>query len=292
VFVRIISEKPLVMEVVIQPNADAAAEFAAWLIGENLRTKLLPVLGLATGRTMEAVYAKLVALHLDGNIDFSTCQTFNLDEYVGLAATDRNSYRHYMNRHLFSKVNINLRSTHLPDGMAGDLEAECGRYDQLIASAAGIDLQLLGIGSNGHLGFNEPLSSFKSRTRVVTLTPETIEQNSGLFGSPEQMPRQAITMGVETILDARRCVLLATGSDKAAILAKAIEGPMTSMIPATALQMHRDCVVIADEAAAGKLAKAEYYRAVFENHPQWKKFQQSCDSGNGKSRLAYPTARR
>ena len=270
------------MEVVIQPSADAAAEFAARLIAGELCAKLLPVLGLATGRTMEAVYAKLAALYLDGDMDFSTCHTFNLDEYIGLAATDRNSYRHYMDRHLFSKVNIDLRNTRLPDGIADDLEVECAKYEQLIASTGGIDLQLLGIGSNGHLGFNEPLSSFKSRTRVVMLAPETIEQNAALFGNAEQMPRRAITMGVETILDARRCVLLATGADKAAILAKAIEGPITSMIPATALQMHRDCVVVADEAAASKLAKAEYYRAVFENHPQWTKFQ-SPVSANGKT---------
>ena len=265
------------MQVILKPNAAAAAEFAARVIAEQLRTKPNSVLGLATGRTMEAVYARLANMHVHEELDFSACVTFNLDEYLGISATHPNSYRHYMNHHLFEKVNIDLANTHLPDGMAADLEGECARYEQRIHEAGGIDLQLLGIGSNGHLGFNEPLSSFKSRTRAVTLAPETIRQNAHIFGGPEFMPRLAITMGVGTILESRRCVLLATGKSKASILAQAIEGPITSMISATALQLHPDCVVIADDAAAGKLTRLECYRRAFENDPQWKRIARAAD---------------
>ncbi len=269
------------MEVVIQPNADAATDLVARMITDELRRKPRPVLGLATGRTMEAVYARLVGLHLDEDLDFFACQTFNLDEYIGLSADDRHSYRHYMNQHLFNQVNIDLRNTHLPDGTAADLEEECARYERAIEKAGGIDLQLLGIGSNGHLGFNEPLSAFQSRTRVTMLAPETIEQNARLFGGAENMPRRAITMGVGTILDCRRCVLLATGADKAVILAEAVEGPITSMISATALQLHPDCTVIADEAAASGLKERDYYRSVFGNNPKWEKFGRQSVSGPG-----------
>lgn len=264
------------MEVVIQSSARAAADLAARLIADVLREKHRPVLGLATGRTMEAVYARLAAMHSEDGLNFSGCETFNLDEYVGLPAENPHSYRHYMNHHLFSKVNVYLRNTHLPDGVAADLDAECGRYEQLIAHAGGMDLQLLGIGRNGHLGFNEPLSSFQSRTRVVTLAPETIRQNARLFGGAENMPRQAITVGVGTILESRRCVLLATGSDKADILAKAVEGPITSMVSATALQMHPDCVVIADAAAASRLKEGDYYRAMFASSPKWAKYRDAA----------------
>jgi len=261
------------MEVVIRPNMDAATELVARVIAKELRANSRLVMGLATGRTMESVYARLVQMHREEGLDFSACHTFNLDEYVGLPGNHRNSYRHYMNRHFFLQVNIDLQNTHLPNGMAGNLESECANYERLIQQCGGIDLQLLGIGLNGHLGFNEPLSAFRSRTRVKVLSPVTREQNAQLFESPDQMPNRAITMGVGTILECRRCLLLATGEDKAAIVAQAIEGPVTSMISATALQFHPDCTFILDEAAASQLKEKDYYHWIFENQPEWERFR-------------------
>lgn len=245
------------MEVVIQPNTAAATKLVAGIIAREVQTNPRLVLGLATGRTMEAVYARLVQMHRNDGLDFSACRTFNLDEYVGLAGSDRHSYRHYMDEHLFRRVNIDLSNTHLPNGAAADLRSECEKYERLIADAAGIGLQLLGIGHSGHIGFNEPPSPPESRTRVVALAAATIRQNTPIFGRAEKMPRRAITMGVGTILESRRCILLATGEDKAEIVAKALKGPITSMIPASALQTHPDCLVVLDEAAAGCLRESQ-----------------------------------
>jgi glucosamine-6-phosphate deaminase len=261
------------VEVIIRPDAQAASDLVARMIGRELRANPHLVLGLATGRTMESVYAHLVRMHREEQLDFSLCRTFNLDEYVGLAKSDRHSYRHYMNHHLFLQVNIDLRNTYLPDGMAGDLESECARYEALIRRFGGIDLQLLGIGRAGHLGFNEPLSALRSRTRVKALAPATLAQNAPLFPNSFSMPRRAMTMGVGTILECRRCLLLATGSEKAQIVAKAVEGPITAMISATALQLHDRCTVVVDEAAASHLQGGEYYRWIFENEPEWEDFR-------------------
>jgi len=261
------------VEVIIRPDADAAAELVARIIAKNLRANAHLVLGLATGRTMERVYGQLVLMHRKEDLDFSLCSTFNLDEYVGLAPEDPHSYRHYMNEHLFRHVNIDARNTHLPNGRAPDLDAECRDYEAAIAKFGGLDLQLLGLGQAGHIGFNEPLSALRSRTRVKALTPTTIEQNAAFFDGEEKVPRRAITMGVGTILDARRCLLLATGREKAYIIAKAVEGPITAMISATALQLHPRCTVVVDEAAASQLQGADYYRWLFENEPEWEEFR-------------------
>ncbi len=261
------------MEVIIKPDADSAALLVARLMAKELRLNPHLVMGLATGRTMESVYALLVEMHETEGLDFSLCRTFNLDEYVGLPPEHAGSYRYYMNRHLYGRVNVDLRNTHLPNGMARDLEAECRRYEEDIRRFGGIDLQLLGLGQAGHIGFNEPLSALRSRTRVKALTPMTIQQNAPLFDGPGKVPRRAITMGVGTILECRRCILLATGSDKAEIIAKAVEGPITSMISATALQLHARCTVVVDGAAAGQLRGADYYRWVFANEPEWQEFR-------------------
>ena len=266
------------MEVVIRPNAEAAADLVARVIDGEMRKNPRLVMGLATGNTMEAVYARLVRMHTGEGLDFSGCRTFNLDEYIGLSNHHANSYRHYMNRHLFLHVNIDLQNTHLPDGMASDLVAECAKYERLIADNGGIDLQLLGIGQNGHLGFNEPLSAFRSRTRVKILSPVTRAQNAPLFPRPDLVPHRAITMGVGSILDCRHCILLATGEEKAAIVAKAVEGPITSMISATALQLHPECTLILDEAAGSQLKESEYYHWVFENQPEWEPFRTASSS--------------
>src|SRR6266581_816294 len=195
------------MEVIIQPTEAVAASLVARIVAHDLRSNPHLVLGLATGKTMENVYRHLVRLHKEERLDFSLCSTFNLDEYVGLFPSDPNSYRHYMDQHLFRHVNVDPRNTHLPNGLADDLDAECRRYEALIQRFGGIDLQLLGIGKAGHIGFNEPLSALRSRTRVKALTPATIKQNAPFFGQEDKVPRRAITMGVGTILEGRRCVL-------------------------------------------------------------------------------------
>jgi len=178
-----------------------------------------------------------------------------------------------MAHHLFHHVNVDVRNTHLPNGLATDLDAECRKYEALIQRFGGIDLQLLGIGKAGHIGFNEPLSALRSRTRVKALTPTTLKQNAPAFGGEDKMPRRAITMGVGTILECRRCMLLATGGSKAEVIAKAVEGPITSMISATTLQLHARCTVVVDEEAAGQLNEKDYYRWIFANEPEWEEYR-------------------
>jgi glucosamine-6-phosphate deaminase len=215
-----------------------------------------------------------VAKHQKEGLDFSKCHTFNLDEYIGVPPEDEHSYRFYMNHHLFSRVNIDLANTHVPDGMATDLRAGAARYEQLIREAGGIDVQLLGIGEAGHIGFNEPLSALMSRTRDKALMPLTRQQNAEMFGGdPDKVPKRAVTMGVGTILDARELLLLATGGAKASILAKAVEGPITAMISASAIQLHANCKVIIDEDAARELKEREYYDWIFQNEPEWQEFR-------------------
>jgi len=256
----------------VRPDAEAVAALAAELMASRIRANPGSVLGLATGRTMERVYDRLAAMDLD----FSNCRSFNLDEYIGVPAQDEHSYRHYMDEHLFRRVNIVRANTHVPDGMAADLGAEAARYERLIREAGGIDVQLLGIGEAGHIGFNEPLSALMSRTREKALTPVTRRQNAAMFGGdPDRVPARALTMGVGTILEARELLLLATGPAKAEIVAKAVEGPITAMISASALQLHPRCKVVLDEAAASSLTQREYYDWVFQNEPEWEGYRQS-----------------
>jgi len=261
------------MEVIIQPTKEAAALLVARILAHELRANPHLVLGLATGKTMEQVYRQLVRMHKDDKLDFSLCSTFNLDEYVGLFPSDPNSYRHYMDHHVFRHVNVDARNTHLPNGLATDLDAECRRYEGLIQRFGGIDLQLLGLGKAGHIGFNEPLSALRSRTRVKALTPTTLKQNASFFGGEDKVPRRAITMGVGTILESRRSILLATGDSKADVIAKAVEGPITSMISATTLQLHPKCTVVVDEEAASQLKEKDYYRWIFGNEPEWEQYR-------------------
>lgn len=261
------------MEVIIRPTADDAAELTAQIVAHAIHDKPDLVLGLATGRTMERVYAALARMHREESLDFKRVSTFNLDEYIGIPAADKHSYRYYMDDHLFNHVNVDRANTHLPDGMAADIDAECAHYEERIKLCGGIDLQILGIGQTGHIGFNEPLSAMFSRTRPKALTPQTVAQNAPLFDDPAKMPRRAITMGVGTILEARRCILLATGDSKAEVIAKAVEGPVTSMISATAMQLHARCTVIVDEPAAAQLGQREYYRWIFENEPEWEAYR-------------------
>ncbi len=261
------------MQIILQPDAPAAARFSARLIAESIRTKPGCVLGLATGRTMEPLYARLAELHRVEHLDFSRCRTFNLDEYVGMPPDDPRSYRHTMQTLLFDQVNLDPKSTHLPDGMAADVAQACRDYEQAIAEAGGIDLQLLGLGSDGHIGFNEPLSSFASRTREKCLTPDTVRQNAALCGGETQVPRRAMTMGIGTILSARKVLMLVTGRAKAKVLAKVVEGPITAMLSGSALHFHPECIVVTDAEAGSELSMSEYYRFAFDNSPEWNDYR-------------------
>ena len=257
------------MEVIIQPDAASATLYTARFMAAYVRRTPRAVLGLATGGTPEGVYAELVRMHREEGLDFSGASSFNLDEYVGLAPEHDGSYRYYMARHLFNHVNIPRSATHFPDGMASDLPAECVRYERQIKASGGIGLQLLGIGRDGHIGFNEPTSSLVSRTRIKTLTEETIRDNMKYFKKGETVPYHVLTMGIGTIREARTVLMLALGNSKAEAVAQMVEGPVTSMVPATVLQMHEQTVVVLDAAAAAGLSRADYYRWVFENKPGW-----------------------
>lgn len=259
------------MEVIIQPDAEAVSKEAARLFVRQLRAKPTSVLGLATGSTPLGTYRELIRLAQAGEIDFSRAETFNLDEYVGLGGDHPMSYRAYMHENLFSQINISADNTHVPDGLARDIARYCGEYEDAIRRSGGIDLQLLGIGSDGHIGFNEPSSSLSSRTRLKTLTQQTIKDNARFFGSEDAVPRHVITMGVGTIMEARHTVVLATGSGKADAVAAMVEGPITANVPASILQMHPKCALIIDEAAATKLQRASYYHWVYDHKPQWQR---------------------
>jgi glucosamine-6-phosphate deaminase len=234
------------------PDEDMAAAATARIIATQLQARPSLVLGLATGRTMEAVYRHLVCLHREQGLDFSQCRTFNLDEYLGLGPEHPGSYRHYMHQHLFRHVNLGAGNCQLPDGTAADPVGECHAYEGRIRDAGGIDLQLLGLGLTGHIGFNEPPADFNSRTHVTVLDPVTRAQNAdGFEGGLPEVPTRAITMGIGTILEARECLLLATGAGKAAILRKVLDGAVTTQVPGSILRRHPRCRVLADQEAAG-----------------------------------------
>jgi len=241
------------MRVIVVKTPEEMGREAAAIVAEGIRSKPHYVLGLATGSTPIPLYQELIRLHKEEGLDFSSVITFNLDEYVGLPPTHDQSYRYFMDAQLFNHVNIPKSNTHIPDGMTDDIEAHCLAYEAMIEDVGGIDCQILGIGSNGHIGFNEPGSSLASRTRVVELTEKTIQDNSRFFSSIDEVPRRAITMGIGTILDAQKLVLLATGAKKAEAVAAALEGPVTAKVPASALQLHPDATFILTEDAASGL---------------------------------------
>lgn len=259
------------MEVIIQPTAAEVSKIAARIFQHQLRNKPASVLGLATGSTPVGLYRELIALYKAGQIDFSSATSFNLDEYVGLDPAHPQSYAAFMRENLFAQINISEGKTHIPNGMARDIAHHCEQYEEAIRRAGGIDLQLLGIGTDGHIGFNEPSSSLASRTRIKTLTARTIADNARFFGNEADVPRHVITMGVGTIMEARKCLVLATGAAKAQAVAAMVEGPITASCPASILQMHQRSTVIVDEAAATALERVSYYRWVFDNKPEWQR---------------------
>jgi glucosamine-6-phosphate deaminase len=253
------------MLVILKRDAAEISRQAAQLVASAVRRKPALTLGLATGGTMVAVYQELVRLHKAGSLDFSRVVTFNLDEYLGLPAAHPQSFHHFMQENLFAHVNINPHNIHIPDGtIRGDYDLYCKSYEDAIRQAGGIDLQLLGIGRNGHIGFNEPTSSLGSRTRLKVLNQETIDDNAKFFAPGEESPRCAITMGIGSILEARKILLLATGASKAAAVAKSIEGPVTSAVPASALQLHPEVTFVIDDPAAAQLTQRDYYLRVLQ----------------------------
>ena len=230
--------------------ADLSAK-AANLLFARIVTKPDSVLGLATGSSVLGIYGKLIESYQKGDLDFSRVKTFNLDEYVGLAEDDAQSYRYYMNENFFKHINIKRENARLPDGAAADVAAECARYNAMIEESGGADIQLLGIGLNGHIGFNEPKDHFVKETHVVALDESTIQANARFFADAGQVPRRAITMGVQNIMLAKKIILCVSGKQKAAILKEALRGPVTPKVPASILQFHRNLTVVADADALG-----------------------------------------
>ena len=241
------------MLVIIKENYEQLSIEAAKVVADRLKKKPNLVLGLATGSTPLGLYKELIRMHKYEGLDFSKVTTFNLDEYVGLPPTHDQSYHYFMQKNFFDSINIDPRYIHVPHGMAKDITQFCKWYEERIASFGGIDVQVLGIGANGHIAFNEPGSSLGSRTRIKTLTAATREDNKRFFKKEEEVPKYAITMGVGTIMDAKELLLVASGKSKAEAISNAVEGPLTAMCPASIIQMHKETFVILDNEAASKL---------------------------------------
>lgn len=255
------------MEVKIKPTYEEMSRAAAQEVARLLNTKPNAVLGMATGSTPLGLYQELVRMHREEGLDFSQVTTFNLDEYVGLAPNHPQSYHYFMHENFFKHVNIAKQNIYIPSGSTSNYPAFCAWYEQRIEECGGIDIQILGIGSDGHVAFNEPGSSLTSRTRLKTLAKQTIDDNARFFERAEDVPIYAITMGVGTILEARQLVLLANGDNKAWAVAAAVEGPVTGMVTASALQMHPSAKVFLDDPAAAQLKMREYYDWIEEHRP-------------------------
>lgn len=257
------------MEVVILAGSRPVAVLAADAVEALIRRRPDAVLGLATGSSPLPVYDELVLRHEQGGLDFSRARAFALDEYVGLPAGHPESCREVIRRVFTGRVNISPDNVHGPDGTAADVPAACQAYEDAIRAAGGVDLQLLGIGTDGHIGFNEPGSSLASRTRITTLVEQTRRDNSRFFPSLADVPRHALTQGLGTILDARHVILLATGAQKAQAVRDLVEGPVAAICAASVLQLHPHATILLDEAAASSLRLADYYRHSYDNKPPW-----------------------
>jgi len=257
------------MEVIFLPTTEGASEVAARLVARQVREKPDSVLGLATGSTPCKLYRALVRMHRFEGLDFSGVTTFNLDEYIGLDPAHPASYHRFMEENFFAHVNLSRERIHIPDGLASDVPAHCAAYEKAIRDAGGIDLQILGLGSDGHLGFNEPGSSLASRTRIKTLTEQTRSDNARFFNAGEEVPHHVITMGLGTIMESRMCLLLAFGQAKARAVAESVEGPVTASVPGSLLQFHPRAKVLLDAEASSALTRADYYQWVYKNKPTW-----------------------
>jgi glucosamine-6-phosphate deaminase len=257
------------MEVVILPGRQQLAALAADAVVALLARTPTAVLGLATGSSPLGVYHELIARHRAGDVTFARARAFLLDEYVGLPADHPQRYREVIRRELEQQVDFAPGAVRGPDGLAADVPAACAAFEQAIADAGGVDLQLLGIGTDGHVAFNEPGSSLRSRTRVKTLTGQTRRDNARFFASLNEVPHHVLTQGLGTISDARHLVLLATGASKAAAVRDMVEGPVSAYCPASVLQLHPHATVLLEEESAGKLALADYYRETYAGKPGW-----------------------
>lgn len=253
------------------PSAAEVGRLAARTIAALIRRKADAVLGLATGSSPLAIYAELAAAKRDGSLDAGRVRGFALDEYVGIPVEHPQSYAAVIGREVTEPLGLDPARVHVPDGRAADLEAACTAYEAAITDAGGVELQILGIGGNGHVGFNEPTSSLTSRTRIKTLTRRTREDNARFFGSPDDVPTHCLTQGLGTIMAARAVVLVAQGERKAAAVAAAVEGPVTSMCPGSILQFHPHATVIVDDAAASRLTLTDYYRHTYAHKPAWQR---------------------
>lgn len=243
------------MKVIVCKDSEEMSKVAAQIFADRIRKKPNVVLGLATGGTPVKMYKELIRMCKEEGLDFSRVVTYNLDEYLGLSGDHDQSYRYFMNDNLFNHININKANTHVLNGKAKDAAAECKAYEDAIKKAGGIDIQLLGIGGNGHIAFNEPGSPKNSRTRIVDLTQKTIEDNARFFASANDVPKQALSMGNGTILEAREIVLIADKASKADAISKSIEDPVTEQVPASLLQAHKNTTFVVDKDAASKLKK-------------------------------------
>ncbi len=250
------------MRIIIFPSANQVADFCAQTIADAITQKPNTVIGLATGSTPVASYQKLIKKHNEKNLSFAKVRSFNLDEYIGLETSHPQSYHYFMNQQLFNHIDINPENTHLPDGLHNDFSASCIISEEKIKKCGGIDLQILGIGENGHIGFNEPTSSLSSRTRVKTLSAQTIASNGRFFDQGETQPELSITMGIGTIMESKKILLLATGEQKKQAVAHLVEGPVSAFHPASILQMHKNAMIIIDESAASLLQLRDYYLYV------------------------------
>ena len=257
------------MEVVIVPDARSGGALIAEGIADLLRRKPDALLGVATGSTPLPIYEALIAQVQAGSVDASRARIAQLDEYVGLPAGHPESYRSTVLRQVVEPLGLSADAFMGPDGSAEDVQAACVAYDQALAAAGGVDLQILGIGTDGHIGFNEPCSSLASRTRIKTLTEQTRKDNARFFNGLDEVPHHVITQGIGTILEARHLVLLATGEGKADAVAATVEGPVAALVPASALQLHPHATVVVDEAAASKLKLSDYFRHTYANKPSW-----------------------
>ena len=259
------------MEIVIQPTAEAVASIVADSIEQLLSSHEAPVLGLATGSSPLPVYRELVRRHVEEGLSFAHVRTFLLDEYVGLPPGHPESYREVIRREFTGLVDIPDDHVQSPDGLSGDIATAGERYDAAIAAAGGVDLQLLGIGSDGHLAFNEPGSSLASRTRFKTLTEQTRQDNARFFDSVDDVPYHVLTQGLGTILEARHLVLVASGENKAEAVAAMVEGPVRAFLPGSVLQLHPHATVLLDDEAAAGLELADYYRQSYDRKPAWQR---------------------
>ncbi len=241
------------MKVYIGKNYDEMSRIAANVLSAQVTMKPDCVLGLATGSTPIGTYKVLIDRCAKGDLDFSQVKSINLDEYVGLSGEHDQSYRYFMNHNLFDHINIDKANTNVPNGLAEDVDAECERYNEVINTLGPIDIQVLGMGHNGHIGFNEPSDIFELETHKVDLAQTTIDANARFFASADEVPRQALTMGIKTIMQAKKVLVVVSGKDKAEIVKKAFTGPVTPQVPASILQMHADVILVADEAAASLL---------------------------------------